>query len=219
VHQSRQGIIDVARIQARNSYITDVVYRRWNAGHGGVYVPATDKTPSNPYLAVPKRDITTHSGVVLTLVNPAYMTRQVHELLAKTYGIQSHITSLNPIRPANAPDQWEIRALEAFQYGAKEISSIEEMKGDTFMRLMRPIVTEKGCLKCHAAQGYKIGDIRGGINVSVPMSPLWAIERSHLLVLSLGHSLLWLVGLVGIGLGSRRLSKQITDRKKADESL
>ncbi len=219
VYQSRQGILDVARIQARNSFIKDVIYRRWNAGHGGVYVPATDKTPSNPYLEVTERDITTHSGVVLTLMNPAYMTRQVHELSAKTYGIQGHITSLNPIRPANAPDPWEIRALEAFQYGAKEISSIEEAKDDTFLRLMRPLVTEKGCLKCHAAQGYKIGDIRGGISLSVPMSPLWAIERSHLLALSLGHSLLWLVGLVGIGLGSRRLSKQITDRNKAEEAL
>jgi hypothetical protein len=89
----------------------DVVYRRWNAGHGGIYVPVTDETPPNPYLEVPERDITTQSGVVLTLMNPAYMTRQVHELGAKAFGIQGHITSLNPIRPANAPDSWEARAL------------------------------------------------------------------------------------------------------------
>jgi PAS domain S-box-containing protein len=218
VYQSRHWIIDVARIQARNSYIKDVIYRRWNAGHGGVYVPVTDKTTPNPYLKVSERDITTPSGVLLTLMNPAYMTRQVLELTAKTYGIQGHITSLNPIRSANAADSWETQALKAFQHGAKEISSIKEEKGDTFMRLMRPLVTEKSCLKCHAEQGYEIGDIRGGISESVPMSSLWTVERSHLLTLFMGHSLLWLVGLVGIGLGTRRLSKQIVERKKAEEA-
>ncbi|MBW2219940.1 MAG: PAS domain S-box protein, partial [Deltaproteobacteria bacterium] len=77
---------------------------------------------------------------------------------------------------------------------------------------------EKGCLKCHAEQGYEIGDIRGGISESVPMSSLWTVERSHLLTLFMGHSLLWLIGLVGIGLGTRRLSKQIAERKKAEEA-
>ena len=219
VYKTRQEILNVARIQARNYFIKDVIYRQWNSEHGGVYVPVTDETPPNPYLKVPERDITTHSGVVLTLMNPAYMTRQIHELASKIRGIQSHITSLNPIRPENAPDPWENSALEAFQNGSEEISSIEKASGDTFMRLMRPLVTEKDCLKCHAAQGYKVGDIRGGISVSIPMSPLRAVERSHLLTLSLAHGLLWLVGLVGIGLGTYRLIKQVTERKQTEESL
>ncbi len=194
VYQTRQKTLDLARIQARDSFMKDVVYRRWNAGHGGIYVPVTDETPPNPYLEVPERDITTQSGVVLTLMNPAYMTRQVHELGAKAFGIQGHITSLNPIRPANGPDSWEARALESFQDGVKEFSSIEELKGNAYMRLIRPLITEEGCLKCHAKQGYKVGYIRGGISVSIPMSPLWAVERSSLLTLYLGHGLLWLVG-------------------------
>ena len=216
-YQARQEIIDVARIQARGSFMKDVLYRRWNAGHGGVYVPVTDETPSNPYLEVPERDVTTRSGIDLTLMNPAYMTRQVHEIAVKTHGIIGHITSLNPIRPANTPDPWETQALEAFKSGAKEVSSVESIKGDDYMRLMRPLVTEEGCLKCHASQGYKVGDIRGGISVSVPMSPLRVVERSYLLTLYLGHGLLWLVGLAGIGLGARRLNKQIIGRKQAEE--
>jgi DNA-binding CsgD family transcriptional regulator len=103
-------------------------------GMGGVYVPATKETPPNPYLEVPQRDIAIHSGTVLTLMNPAYMTRQVHELAAKAYGIYSHITSLNPIRPANASDPWETQALQAFHRGIKEVSGVEEMKGEAYMR-------------------------------------------------------------------------------------
>lgn len=185
---------------------------------GGVYVPVTKETPSNPYLEMPQRDIPTHSGTVLTLINPAYMTRQVHELAAKAYGIYSHITSLNPIRSANAPDPWETQALQAFQRGVKESGSVEEMKGEAYMRFMQPLITEKSCLKCHAAQGYKVGDIRGGISVSVSMSPLWAIEQLHIITLSLGHGLIWLVGLAGLGLGTRCLSKQIIEREKAEEA-
>jgi len=219
VYQARQGTLDVARIQARDSFMKDVIYRRWNAKHGGVYAPVTENTPPNPYLNVPERDIITPQGQKLTKINPAYMTRQVHVIAAKAYGIRGHITSLNPIRPANAPDPWEAQALKTFKYGAKEASSIEKVNGNDYMRLMRPLMTESGCLKCHAAQGYKVGDIRGGISVSVPMSPLWAVESSNIMMLSLGHGLLWMIGLMGIGFGTHRLSKQITERKKAEEAL
>ena len=68
----------LARLEAIASFNKDVVYRRWATIHGGVYVPVTEKTPPNIYLNVPERDISTPSGKKLTLVNPAYMTRQVH---------------------------------------------------------------------------------------------------------------------------------------------
>ena len=217
VYQERQQILDAAYIQASVAFDKDVIYRRWNAEHGGVYIPITDKTQPNPYLNVPEREITTPSGLALTLINPAYMTRQVHELAKETYGVLGHITSLDPIRPENAADRWETQALGAFERGVKEVSSVEEMGGKTYMRLMRPLLTEKGCLKCHAAQGYKLGDIRGGISVALPMTPLLAIEQSHILTLSLGHGLLWLFGMVGIVLGTYRLNNQITERKRSEK--
>jgi len=215
----KSGILEAARIEARTAFEKDVVYRRWNAENGGVYVLVTEVTQPNPYLDVPERDITTPLGKKLTMVNPAYMTRQVHELALKTYGVRGHITSLNPIRPANAPDPWETRALKAFQTRLKEVSSVEEMEGGEYMRLMQPLLTEKGCLQCHAAQGYKIGDIRGGISVSIPMAPLMAIEQSNVLTLYVLYGLLWLVGLAGIGFGISRLNQQIHKRKAKEEAL
>jgi two-component system, cell cycle sensor histidine kinase and response regulator CckA len=219
VYQTRQEIMDVARHQARVAYEKDVLYRRWNSMHGGVYVPVTEKSPPNPYLEVSERDITSPLGVALTKMNPAYMTRQVHEMSTEAHGVQGHITSLNPIRPANAPDPWEKEALLAFQGGAEEISSVEEIRGQPFLRLMRPLFTENACLSCHAVQGYHLGDIRGGISVSLPMKPLWAMERSRISTLLLGHTFLWLLGLVGLGFGGRRLAEQIAERRHAEESL
>ena len=35
---------------------------------------------------------------------------------------------------------------------------------------MARLKTKKECLKCHAKQGYKAGDIRGGISLILPMA-------------------------------------------------
>lgn len=62
----------------------DLVFRRWSAMQGGVYIPPSPNTPPNPYLEdIPKRDVVTTDGQKLTLVNPAYMTRQVQHHLSR----------------------------------------------------------------------------------------------------------------------------------------
>ena len=183
------------------------MYRRWNAERGGVYGLVSENTPPNPYLSdLPERDITTPSGKELTLINPAYMTRLVHEFSKIESGVLGHITSLNPIRPQNAPDDWERKALEVFEEGAVEVNSIEFLNGTEYMRFMGPLKTEQACLKCHSAQGYKLGDIRGGISVSVPMEPLNLVANRHVMQLSLGHFAIWLMGLFGVYLASRKLN-------------
>jgi len=40
-----------ARIQPHVAYRKDILSPRWNVGHGGVYVPVTEKTQPNPYLS------------------------------------------------------------------------------------------------------------------------------------------------------------------------
>jgi len=216
----KQKTLDSARIQAKVTYEKDIMYRRWNAGHGGVYVPVTNETQPNPYLSqIPERDIKTPSGKLLTLVNPAYMTRQVNEIAKKEYGLTGHLTSLKPIRPENAPDPWETKALKAFEQRETEVSSVENIEGKEYLRLMRPFITEEECLKCHAVQGYKKGDIRGGISVSVQMEPLWTIMHARMKTLSVGHVLIWLIGLSAIAFGIQRLKTSELKRKHLEEEL
>ena len=212
--------LEGARIQAHISYVKDIVYRRWNAGHGGVYAPVSGETPPNPYLAgIPERDVTTPSGKHLTLINPAYMTRQVYGMMAEEYNVHGHITSLNPIRAENAPDPWEAEALRAFERGQKEVSAISTINGQKHFRLMHPFVTEKGCLRCHAKQGYREGDIRGGISVSVAMEPLLSMERRNMLTFSAAHGLFWIAGLVGISMSMQRIRKSEQERLRAEGEL
>ncbi len=206
VAQVSSGTLEQARLQARVAHEKDVLYRRWNATRGLVYVAQTEQTPANPHLVdMPEQNIVTPSGKRLTRMNPSYMTRQVHEIAEKASGVRGHLTSLNPIRPENAADPWETKALKDLHAGREEVTEVREMDGQDYMRLIRPLITEPRCLKCHSQQGYRTGDIRGGISISVPMAPLWAVKRGQMTALSVGHVLIWIAGVAGIGVGGRRL--------------
>ena len=143
--------------------------RQWIAGHNGVYVKLGPGTVVNPYLLqVPglKVVITDESGQMYTLKNPALVTREISELAEKRGLFRFHITSLKPLNPSNAPDPFEREALQKFANGSREVASFESDNNEVFFRYMAPLVTEKSCLSCHAQQGYKEGDIRGGISVT-----------------------------------------------------
>jgi PAS domain-containing protein len=169
---------------------------------GGLYVPPTDQAPPNPFLAhIPDRDVETTKGKKLTLINPAYMTRQVHELGREKYGLRGHITSLKPLRPENAADPWETEALHAFAAGSLKETTRQDTDGQPFFRLMRPLFAEAPCLKCHSAQGYALGDIIGGISVSVPMRTNLGLAAQQRLRLVIAHLVIGVLGLAGLGAG------------------
>ncbi len=148
----------------------------------------------------------------LTLNLPAYMARQAHELEIRSEGLRGHVTSLKPIRPRNAPDAWERAALTALHNGAAEVSAIGEIAGQSHFRLMRPLIIEESCLQCHTGQGFKVGAIRGGITVAVPMAPLKMALRPHLLTILVGYGLVWLVGLGGVVLATRTIQRRTQER-------
>lgn len=206
--QQRRETLDLVYTTAITLYEKDLLYRRWAAGHGGVYVPVTAATPPSPYLShLPERDILTPSGRHLTLVNPAYMTRQVYEMAQEIGQPQGHLHSLKPLRPENVPDLWEMAALNGFERGQAEVRGIGKLDGKEVFRLMRPFITEKSCLGCHAGQGYRVGDIRGGISLAVPMAALRQAQGPMKVALAGGHGLLWLIGVVGIVVAVSNLEK------------
>jgi len=143
------------------------------------------------------------------------MILQLHQLEARRRGVVGHVASLKPIRPRNAPDGWEAQALRAMARGASEVSAVQRVGGRDYLRLMRPLVVAPGSLHGHGVQGRKVGDIRGGLSVSVPLAPLWATNRRHRRAIVLTHLLLWLLGLGGLGLGAGHLSLRLQAGRKA----
>jgi diguanylate cyclase (GGDEF)-like protein/PAS domain S-box-containing protein len=208
-----------ADVMAHLAFEKDLAFRTWVTFHGGVYVPVTEETPSNPYLNVPEKDETLGSGKQITLMNPAYVMRQYYEKIENKGGVKGHITSLKPLRPENKPDPWEEQSLLSFETGKKEATAIQTLSGTEYVRLIKPLLTAKGCLKCHESQGYKEGDIRGGISVSVPTAPLRNLERNQIVIISGLHTLFWGLGLAGIILFGKHILKSEKERARAELDL
>jgi PAS domain S-box-containing protein/putative nucleotidyltransferase with HDIG domain len=210
------------RAEAKSIHAMDMEYRNWIIHSGGVYVPVGGKVVPSPWLShVPERDVTTPSGKKLTLLNSSYVVRLVHEGMGSSGSeLRGHIASLKPINPDNAADAWERRALEAFSRGDQESFSLDSMPdGLTYFRYMKPMVTEESCLKCHAQYGDKLGDIRGGVSIAIPVDALLAAEAGERTVLTGGHTLIWLLGIFGLGLSARRQERAISEIEKREEQV
>jgi signal transduction histidine kinase len=220
VNLARQHTDELARKEARANFDKDQAFRLWATGHGGVYVPIDDKTPPNPALAhIPERDIQTPSGKKLTLMNPAYMLRQLMDQFGELYGIKGKITSFKLMNSANAPDAWEAEAMHQFEQGRKEVFEVTDIGGEPYLRLMGAMQVQQGCLKCHGFQGYKVGEVRGGVCVSVPMRPyfqgLEATIRQKLLI----FAAIWLIGLIGILSWSLLAHRRVREKAVIDAHL
>ena len=177
--QIRQQITNIALEGARNMFRMVLLTRNWNASHGGIYVPVTPRTEPNPYLEHPQRDLITTDGLRLTMINPAYMTRLIAEMAESASGAIFRLTSLRPLRPANQADPWETASLQAFETGTKETWSVSTTADGAMLRYMAPLKVQQDCLACHAKQGYKVGDIRGGVSVSQRYAPIESAMRAH----------------------------------------
>lgn len=166
--------------QARTLFDQVQQLRHWNASHGGVYVMLEEGQSANPYLysvgpgqgreSPVEPEIADTKGRRLALINPALMTRELARIVEQNTEVRFHLTSLQLINPNNAPDDFETRALKSFEQGQPSQTRYTELDGKRYFRFMAPLLVEPACLSCHGFQGYKVGDVRGGISVSLPIS-------------------------------------------------
>lgn len=160
-----------ARQQARMLHKQILLTRKWVADHHGLYLIETDSARPNPFLDRPV--IYGVNGQAYVKRNPAMVTRELSEYAAKDNWCMFRVTSLKPINPANAPDAFERASLlQIERKDKKEIISIENNPNGRILRYVAPLAVEEPCLSCHARQGYHLGDIRGGLSITIPIS--WA---------------------------------------------
>jgi len=210
----------MAHSAAVNAFNKDQALRRWATAHGGVYLEVTDGVSPSPYMDhIEERDVVTPSGRQLTLVNPATMLRQIMDEYAELYGVQGHLSSLEPLHADNLADPWEAAAIKAFKRGEKEVREITTIDGREYYRLIRPMVASAGCLKCHGEQGYEVGDVLGGVGITAPMTPY----RQQLSVMvngnAVSHGVTWLLGIIGLTAWHVRGIKRVRERETARDNL
>lgn len=202
--REKQHMLDSASSAALATINKDISFRHWATDHGGIYIKPSEYTPSNPFLIHPDRDVVTTDGQRLTLMNPAYMLRDMQERSGSVDGTKTELVSLKPLNPANAPDSWQAAALKRFEKGETLIHEINKVDGDTFMRVIYPFELESMCLQCHSHQGYQVGDIRGGISTSLPLEDYLQLLDENLRFIAITHMGIWSLGSVALFFAFRR---------------
>jgi diguanylate cyclase (GGDEF)-like protein len=167
-------LMDSVKQQAASYLDLIVRVRRWNAGFGGIYVEKKNGVETNRYLREvgSEPDVVATDGRVFTLRNPALMTKEISKIFSEHSGIHFHITSRQLLNKENAPDLFEQRALKSFEVGNQEFWEIERGPAGPSFRYMAPLMVEQSCQKCHFRFNYKVGDVRGGISVSIPFNKI-----------------------------------------------
>lgn len=186
-------VLEQAERQARMLSQQILLTRRWVADHDGLFVIKKPGVVSNPYLA--SSDIVDQGGHVYVKRNPAMVTRELSEYAAQVDFCRFRVTSLQPVNPANAPDDFERRGLRDFESGEEETMEIVRASSGRTLRYMIPLKVEESCLPCHAEQGYQVGNIRGGLSLEIPIA--WADEA-----IARNNRLLLMVGLATIAVTS-----------------
>lgn len=178
IKKDRKLIIEQLDMQAKTLFTQIVLTRRWIADHGGIFVEKVPWEKPNPYLS--EAEMEDISGKKYIKESPAMVTKELSEYAKKSGDFWFNITSLKLINPNNTPDEFERAALMEFESTRiKESSKVEKIGRSYFYRYIAPLYVEKSCLKCHGHQGYKIGDVRGAISVSIPMDYALAIIDSE----------------------------------------
>jgi len=192
-------VIGQANHQARMLHRQLLLTREWVSDHHGLFVVKTDQVHENPYLDQP--NLHTAKGITLVKRNPAMVTRELSEYAVKAGYGWFRVTSLKPVNPLNNPDQFEKMSLERFENeNIPEVIQISRSEGEKNLRYIAPLKVKSTCLSCHAQHGYKVGDIRGALSISIPIE--WAdriIARNNRTIIFIGIlSILAVTGLLYI---------------------
>ena len=177
-----QLVVKQATRQAKMLFNQIRLTRQWISDHNGLFLIKSPGVEANPFL--PEGQVQDAEGNWLVKRNPAMVTRELSAYAAREGMGQFNVTSLQPMNPDNAPDDFERRSLIKFSEGTEESIEIEQVEGSYRLRYMAPLTVDTNCLSCHAKQGYSLGDIRGGMNVTIPMDWAYAeIKANNMLLL------------------------------------
>lgn len=206
-------LIESVRQQAVSCFNLIDKVRRWNLSYDGIYVEKKPGIETNLFLSEigVEPDISTADGRIFTLRNHAIMISEISKILRNYNGVQFRITSRQLLNKGNTPDRFELDALERFEKGEHEAWAIETSANGQLFRYMAPLMMEHSCQDCHSGFGYKEGDIRGGISISIPFDDI-AGEMTLNRYVIIGLSLLTLVLLLG---SSYLMLNQLTGKIEA----
>jgi diguanylate cyclase (GGDEF)-like protein len=169
--------------------------RNWEVGHSGVY--AEKKKVLSPEEFINNPEFESMNGKFYTRIGSTLMTGEIVKFAALEEMLLFHITSLFPVSPKNLPDEFERYALRQFDDGVPEVYRKEVINDRTFFRYMAPLFVKKQCLRCHFKDGYRLGEVRGGISLNYNIEHIQGkLKKNNVIIIV--FAILTILLLVGI---------------------
>jgi len=192
--------VNLANNKLETIYKRTNAFRKWISSHGGIYVKIDNSIQPNPILENDSnRDLTTLSGINLTLINTPYLLRDLEQNYLSGHLDKARMVSSQPVNPLNKTDPWENKAIQSLANGAEKVNELViDDNGQDVMRLIRPIHLQNECLACHAGISIKEGEIFGGLSTSISMTPYYEQQSLAIKNLMLFHIFVWALGLIGV---------------------
>ncbi len=183
-YRNGQLIIEEVILRARADLSDITLNRNWDKGHSGVY--AEKKLGIKPEAYMDDPDFETMNGKFYTKVSATLMTGEIVTFAPMDGMLLFHITSLFPLDPKNLADEFERDALTMFTAGEKEVFEKAVINERSYFRYISPLYVKQECLKCHIEQGYRAGDILGGISLNYNIGDIkHKLQRNTYMILSL----------------------------------
>lgn len=194
----------VGVLKTRAEQMTEVILatRQWSTC-SGVYANR-DVVEPNRYLDKENRDLDI-GDTRLTKVNPAYMTRLISNIMNEKSGVRFRLVSDHPVNPVNALDGWEMDVWTRMAEKRQPEYGLADSPQGTVFRYLMPVVTEAGCLDCHKKHGYQVGDIRGGLSITIPAASTLFTLRTETIMTIFLYILLGSAGIFFVIHAFRRL--------------
>ncbi len=137
---------------------------------------------------------------IVEAMSSSFGARNIFDIIKRKYPeFYFKHASLNPRNELNLADRFESSIIQKFEADPelKEWQGYRSINGKTDFIIMKPIVTEIRCMKCHsvpekaprkmlerygitAGFGRRPGDIIGALSISVPASEILAIAKNDL---------------------------------------
>ncbi|HEX8963686.1 MAG TPA: response regulator [Rhodocyclaceae bacterium] len=191
----------LARIDALANLRKDMAIRKWAASVGGVYinetrVPDSSTLQEQEHLTGIKENGQPYRLIALT---PMHILQGIQEITQQEYGIRERLTSQQLHNPANAPDDWEVKALKSLKDGTPVAAETTTGRnGHGLMRLMIPMRMDKECLECHRDTLIPVGGLRGGAAISIDLNTYLTAQQPTWRSIQYWHLGIWMLGLAGI---------------------
>ncbi|MGE0080544.1 MAG: ATP-binding protein [Thiohalomonadaceae bacterium] len=222
--QLNRTAAELARIAAISNLQKDITIRKWASKVEGVFVreehvPELDSLEQEERLTAIRN---TGESFTIVGVTPMHLLLAIQSMTNEQNGRRERLTSKQLRNRNNAPDDWELKALDELENGANMITeTLPDKAGHGLMRVMLPMRMEEECLSCHRDTLVPVGGLRGAATISVDLltyrnaqEPTWrAIQTWHGVIWILGVATLMLLHLIALK-RTRELSRQDQVRRE-----